>query len=409
MWAWNFGGNYGNEDVTIWFDNSATQLSDIKIYFENGQYSQDYSFSQIAGTDYWTITTHYAGYNKYEIHGTPKNSSDNWGWKTNAKGSGEEVYSGWYARCFSPSATSGQAGSWTVPGQKSVSYTRNSTTTTNTLAGSGTSGSPYIIKPGTAIGVELSGTAIDANCTKYYKFGSDAASTTNTNQLVASCVVGTTYSMEGYTGAKRDTYESRYASAGTLYFKAAYTISAAVSGENGSVSITSGGNYVYTGNTSFTVTATPDSGYEVDTWTVTEGTKTGSGNSITVSASNSGNCTVTVTFALPCATVVVLADVTVIATVLFESSFADNVPAMKFVPLILAFVAPPSLSVPFVALKFPPLLFFTKFDNAVVLFTYTVLLSAAIVFAFFFTVIVISLLVPLYLSLPASVAVTTTV
>lgn len=296
MWGWNFGGNYGNDDVTIWFDNSATQLSNIKIYFENGQYSQDYSFSQIAGTDYWTITTHYAGYNKYEIHGTPKNSSDNWGWKTNAKGNGEEIYSGWLTRCFSPSTTSGQAGSWTVPGQKSVSYTRNSTTTANTLAGSGTSGSPYIIKPGTAIGVELSGTAIDGSCTKYYKFGSSTASTTNTKQVVASCVAGTTYSMEGYTGAKRDTYESRYASAGTLYFKAAYTISAAVSGENGSVSITSGGNYVYTGNTSFTVTATPDSGYEVDTWTVTGGTKTGSGNSITVSASNSANCTVTVTF-----------------------------------------------------------------------------------------------------------------
>jgi len=296
MWGWNFGGNYGNDDVTIWFDNSATQLSNIKIYFENGQYSQDYSFSQIAGTDYWTITTHYAGYNKYEIHGTPKNSSDNWGWKTNAKGNGEEIYSGWLTRCFSPSTTSGQAGSWTVPGQKSVSYTRNSTTTANTLAGSGTSGSPYIIKPGTTIGVELSGTAIDGSCTKYYKFGSSTASTTNTKQVVASCVAGTTYSMEGYTGAKRDTYESRYASAGTLYFKAAYTISAAVSGENGSVSITSGGNYVYTGNTSFTVTATPDSGYEVDTWTVTGGTKTGSGNSITVSASNSANCTVTVTF-----------------------------------------------------------------------------------------------------------------
>ena len=306
--AWNFGDDYGRKDVTIWFDNSATQLSNIKIYFENGSYSQDYSFSPIAGTDYWTITTHYAGYNKYEIHGTPNNSSDNWGWKTNAKGDGEEVYSGWYARCFSPSTTSGQAGSWTVPGQKSVSYTRNSTTTANTLAGSGTSGSPYIIKPGTAIGVELSGTAIDASCTKYYKFGSSTASTTNTKQVVASCVAGTSYSMQGYTGAKRGDFESRYASAGTLYFKAAYTISAAVSGENGSVSITSGGNYVYTGNTSFTVEASPDDGYEVDTWTVTGGTKTGSGNSITVSASNSANCTVTVTFrAIPLEPYVTLA------------------------------------------------------------------------------------------------------
>ena len=53
------------------------------------------------------------------------------------------------------------------------------------------------------------------------------------------------------------------------------------------------------------------------------------------------------------------------------SSLADNVPAMKFVPLILAPV-PPSLSVPFVALNAPPLLFFIKLDNAVVLLTYTV-------------------------------------
>ena len=105
-------------------------------------------------------------------------------------------------------------------------------------------------------------------------------------------------------------------------------------------------------------------------------------------------CTVTVTFAVPCATVAVLADVTVISTVLLASSPAANVPALKFVPLMLAFV-PPSLSVPFVALNAPPLLFFVKSDNAVVLLTYTVLLFASIVFGFFFTVIVISLLVPL--------------
>ena len=65
---------------------------------------------------------------------------------------------------------------------------------------------------------------------------------------------------------------------------------------------------------------------------------------------------------------------------------------MKFVPFMLAFVAPPSLSVPFVALNAPPLLFFVKLDNAVVLSTYTVLLFAAIVFAFFCTVIVTSTL-----------------
>ena len=80
-------------------------------------------------------------------------------------------------------------------------------------------------------------------------------------------------------------------------------------------------------------------------------------------------CTVTVTLAVPCATVVVLALVTVNATVLLLSSFAANVPATKFVPLMLL---PDVLSVPFVADKLPPLFVFVKLDNVVVLPTYTV-------------------------------------
>lgn len=298
MWAWyNFGDNYGSTQVKIWFDNSSTHLQNVKIYFKhpsNDSYSVDYSFTQIAGTDYWEISTNYAGFEKFEIHGRPQNSDNDWGWKTNAKT--DEIYSGWYTRCLSPSTTSGQAGSWTVPGLKNVSYTRNSTTTSNTLAGSGTSVSPYVIKPGTAIGVQLSGDLIDNNCTKYYKFGGGSATTTSTKQVVASAVKGTAYSMSAATGAKRDSYESRYASAGTLYFTTAYSISASVSGSHGSVNITSGGNYVYSGNTSFTVTASPDTGYEVDSWSVTGGTKSGSGNAISVTASGTADCSVSVSF-----------------------------------------------------------------------------------------------------------------
>ena len=298
VWAWyNFGDNYGSTQVKIWFDNSSTNLQNVKIYFEhpdNGSYSVDYSFTQISGTDYWEISTNYAGFKKFEIHGRPQNSESDWGWKTDAKT--DEIWSGCYARCLSPSTTSGQAGSWTVPGLKNVSYTRNSTTTSNTLAGSGTSVSPYVIKPGTAIGVQLSGDLIDGNCTKYYKFGGGSATTTATKQVVASAVKGTAYSMSAATGAKRDTYESRYTSAGTLYFTTAYSMSASVSGSHGSVGITSGGNYVYSGNTSFTVTASPDTGYEVDSWSVTGGTKSGSGNEISVTASGTADCSVTVSF-----------------------------------------------------------------------------------------------------------------
>lgn len=296
-WAWyNFGDNYGTTQVTIWFDNSQTQLSNIKIYFQNpdnDSWSVDYSFTQVSGSDYWYINTNYAGFKKFEIHGTPKNSSDNWGWKTSAHT--DEPHSGWTARCLNPSTTSGQSGTWTVPGLTNVTYT-NTTTASNVLAGSGTSVSPWIVKPGTKITVQLAGDLVDTRCSKSFKFGNGSASTTAANTLVNSAVKGTSYSMEGFTGATNSTYSSRYISAGTKYFTTAYSMSASVSGSHGTVAITSGGGYVYAGNTSFTVTASPDTGYEVDSWSITGGTKSGSGNEISVTADGDADCSVTVTF-----------------------------------------------------------------------------------------------------------------
>lgn len=295
-WAYNFGDNYGNSQVTIWFDNSATQLSNIKIHFwqDNSAYNVDWDFTHISGTDYWYINTNYANFKGFKIHGTPKNSTDNWGWETNERH--DEVHSGWYARCISPKSTDKNSDiEWTVPGLQNVTLT-NTTAAANVLSGVGTNSNPYIVKPATNITVKLTGDLIDSQCSKLYKFGTSQASATQTYTVTPSAVAGTAYDIEGFTGAKRDTYTSRYASAGVLYFKTAYNISASVNGGHGIVDITNGGEYVYQGNTTFQLTATPEVGYEVDTWTITGGTKTGTGNTITVEATNNSDVTAVVTF-----------------------------------------------------------------------------------------------------------------
>lgn len=296
VWAWNFGNDYGTSQVTIWFDNSTTQLSDIKIHFwqNNGANKVDWAFTHISGTDYWYINTNYANYQGFKIHGTPKNSTDNWGWETNERH--DEVHGGWYARCVSPNSTNKNSEiTWTVPGLKNVTFT-NTTTAANVLAGAGTSSNPYIIKPTTKITVKLDGDLIDNQCSKSYKFGTSNASTTQTYIVNSSAIAGGAYNIEGFTGATRDSYTSRYASAGTLYFKTAYNISATVNGGHGTVAITNGGEYVYQNNTTFQITATPEEGYEVDTWSVTGGTKTGTGNTITVNATNNSDVSITVKF-----------------------------------------------------------------------------------------------------------------
>ena len=295
-WAYNFGNDYGKNQVTIWFDNSTTQLSDIKIHFwqDNGANKVDWAFTHISGTDYWYINTNYAGFKGFKIHGTPKNTTDNWGWETNERH--DEVYSGWYARCISPNSTDKNSDiTWTVPGLKNVTFT-NTTTAADILAGTGTNSNPYIIKPNTKITVKLNGDLIDSQCSKSYKFGTSNATTTQTHTVNSSATAGAAYNIEGFTGATRDKFTSRYASAGTLYFKTAYSISASANGGHGTVAITSGGTYVYQGNTTFQITATPDEGYEIDTWTVTGGTTTGTGNTITVEAKNNSNVTAEVTF-----------------------------------------------------------------------------------------------------------------
>ena len=275
-WAYTIGG------TTIYADNYGTNWESIMIHMWSGEWNTQWKFINISGTDYWYHTSTsaygYAGYLWAE---------EDWGSQT-ANIEADGAQSSWYTKCYSL-----KEGTWVTPGLKNVTYTKNTTTT---LAGSGTNSNPYIVAPGTKITVKLSGDLIDSNCSKSYKFGTSSATTTQTNTLASSAVAGTSYSKEGFTGSTRDSYSSRYASAGTLYFNTAYNISASVSGGNGSVAITSGGNYVYTDNTSFTIKATPNTGYEVDTWTVTGGTKSGSGNTITVTASNTSNVTVVVTF-----------------------------------------------------------------------------------------------------------------
>ena len=275
-WAYTIGG------TTIYADNYGTNWESIMIHMWSGDWNTQWKFTNISGTDYWYHTSTsaygYAGYLWAE---------ENWGSQT-ANIEADGAQSNWYTKCYSL-----KEGTWVTPGLKNVTYTKNTTTT---LAGSGTNSNPYIVAPGTKITVKLSGDLIDSNCSKSYKFGTSSATTTQTNTLASSAVAGTSYSKEGFTGSTRGSYSSRYASAGTLYFNTAYNISASVSGGNGSVAITSGGDYVYTDNTSFTIKATPNTGYEVDTWTVTGGTKSGSGNTITVTASNTSNVTVVVTF-----------------------------------------------------------------------------------------------------------------
>lgn len=328
-WAYNFGDNYGSSQVTIWFDNSATQLSNIKIYFwqDNGANSVDWNFTHISGTDYWYINTNYANFKGFKIHGTPKNSTDNWGWETNERH--DEVYSGWYARCVSPnSVNKGSDITWTIPGLKNVNFI-NTTTAGNVLAGAGTNSNPYIIKPATNITVKLTGDLIDNQCSKSYKFGTSNASTTQTYTVNSSATAGSAYNIEGFTGATRDTYTSRYASAGTLYFKTAYNISASVNGGHGTVAITQGGDFVYQDNTTFQLTATPEDGYEIDTWTVSGGTKTGTGNTITVNATNSSNVSVVVRFKAKTYTVTLSNQgATTAGTTSVQATYGSGMPAI---------------------------------------------------------------------------------
>ena len=140
-WAYNFGDNNGNNQVTIWFDNSTTQLSEIEIYFwQSTGHNVDWAFTHISGTDYWYINTNFANFAGFKIHGKPKDSTDEWGWETNERH--DEVHSGWYARCVSPnSANKGREITWTIPGLKNVNFI-NTTTAENVLAGAGTNSNP---------------------------------------------------------------------------------------------------------------------------------------------------------------------------------------------------------------------------------------------------------------------------
>ena len=283
MWAYNIGGG------TIYVDNYGMNWSSIRIYmWGNNNWSTDWTFTQIPGTDYWQCETPGTyGMNGYKW---AEGAAGSWEGGQSSDITADGAQSSWHTKCYDL-----KNGGWKTPGLKNVSYV-STTAAANVLAGNGGSSTPYIVKPGTSISVQLSGDLIDSECTKSFKFGDAAASITATKTVVASAVKGTAYSMEGFTGSTRSTYSSRYASAGTIYFKTAYNISASVSGGHGTVSITSGGSYVYSGNTSFLVTASPDTGYEVNTWSVSGGTKTGTGNTITVTASNSADCSITVTY-----------------------------------------------------------------------------------------------------------------
>ena len=166
MWGYSMGG------CTLYVDNYDAQWSSIRIYMWNEGWNTDWTFKQIDGTDYWQCVApgpyDYAGYKWAE------GASGSWSGGQSNDITADGAQSSWHTKCYTL-----VNGGWTVPGLKNVSYV-STTTAANVLAGNGTSGTPYIVKPGTSIYVQLSGDLIDSECTKSFKFGAAAASTTAT-------------------------------------------------------------------------------------------------------------------------------------------------------------------------------------------------------------------------------------
>jgi hypothetical protein len=189
-----------------------------------------------------------------------------------------------------------------------------------------------LIDKGIDVGLQYIGAAPDVNCYEYdpgvvtYTL---AASVSGSNGTVAPAsgtynsgtVVSLTatpsagYQVDTWTGVDSNSGNTGTVTmtdnkAVTVSFKLipVYTLTASVTGGNGTVSQSPTGS-TYNGGTVVTLTATPNTGYQIDTWT---GVDSNSGNTATVTMSS--NKTVTVSFKI----------IAVTTYTLVASSFGGN-------------------------------------------------------------------------------------
>ncbi|HEY4787057.1 MAG TPA: T9SS type A sorting domain-containing protein [Bacteroidales bacterium] len=172
-----------------------------------------------------------------------------------------------------------------------------------------------LIDKGVNVGLPYNGSAPDVNCTEYggtsvttYTLSASVSGGNGTviptsgtynsgTSVTLTATPNSGYVVNAWTGVDASngntaTVNMTSNKTVTVSFKQAtvttYTLSASVSGGNGTITPTSG---TYNSGTSVTLTATPNSGYQVDTWT---GVDASNGNTATVSMTS--NKTVTVSF-----------------------------------------------------------------------------------------------------------------
>ena len=252
MWGMTFGAS------TIYFDNTNANFTNPCLYIWSGGYNETWQMTKVSGSDcYWTYTRSSA------FDGDGFLFKDKNTWTGQSSNITDSYNSGWWTNCYSKEL------GWKIVGPKSMSKSN----TTETEAGSGTSGSKYIVKEGTKITVSASGTKIDPNHTVEYKFNDGSWSTTNTYTVVNSAVAATDYSVTVYVRTKRGDLTSREFNLGTIYYRGEtkYSVKAVASPVAGG-SVTPTSNTAMGQYTGGTITASENTGYTFTGWTGGSGT-----------------------------------------------------------------------------------------------------------------------------------------
>ena len=252
MWGMTFGAS------TIYFDNTNANFTNPCLYIWSGNYNETWQMTNVSGSDcYWTYTR------SSNFDGDGFLFKDKNTWTGQSSNITDNYNSGWWTNCYSKEL------GWKIVGSKSMSMSN----TTETEAGSGTSGSKYIVKEGTKITVSASGTKIDANHTVEYKFNDGSWSTTNTYTVVNSAVAATDYNVTVYVRTKRGEFTSREFNLGTIYYRGEtkFNVTAVASPVAGG-SVTPPSNTAMGQYTGGTITASENTGYTFTGWTGGTGT-----------------------------------------------------------------------------------------------------------------------------------------
>ena len=110
MWAYNIGGG------TIYVDNYGMNWSSIRIYmWGNNNWSTDWTFTQIPGTDYWQCETPGTyGMNGYKW---AEGAAGSWDGGQSSDITADGAQSSWHTKCYDL-----KNGGWKTPGLKNVSF-----------------------------------------------------------------------------------------------------------------------------------------------------------------------------------------------------------------------------------------------------------------------------------------------